>query len=325
MKNAIIEEESKPENSDENGSSNSAGVIGAKTTSLLTSNTSNALTNGNTFASVTSQNTNSNTSADVSESLATTPTTSSNLSNTQKKTLKPLKKDANSSSSSLIARNIASDNVKTTNTKSLSNTGPVSVKSSSKSYNSPSNSSTVPPSPVQEYASFSSSANSHNSNSKIGHNAAHSHYSKNHHNGHRSTPESLGYEAVVYGVEKSLTMEQIREDLESNDIQLACTPRPLMHNDKNSTSPVHSIVITLVDEDTFKQCIERSLPINYSMRRVKPLRTFQRKKNITGSSFRNGGDWVPSKGSSANAGGGNAESPPSGSENGDDGSYEENY
>lgn len=112
--------------------------------------------------------------------------------------------------------------------------------------------------------------------------------------GYRSPPESYGYEAVVYGVEKTMTMEQIRDDLENNDIQLACMPRPLMRTDKNSTLPVHSVVITLMDEDTFKQCIEHSLPINYSMRRVKALRTYPRmKKRIPGPPLGSSGEWRP--------------------------------
>lgn len=330
MKNAIIEEESKTESNDENGSLTSVGVIGAKTAtpapiSLPTNsnNTSSIFANGNTLASVISQGTDANTSADASKSPVAIP--SSTSSTTQKKILKPLKKEATISNTNSFVRNIASDSAKPASVKPSNNSGSTGTKSNSKPYNnSSSNSSTIPPSPVQEHASINNSNNSHSSNSKLNHNGGHSHYNKSHHNGYRSAPESLGYEAVVYGVEKSLTMEQIREDLEGNDIQLACNPRPLMHNDKNSTLPVHSIVITLVDEDTFKQCIERSLPINYSMRRVKPLRAFQRKKNVTNSGYRNGGDWTSSK-SNSNYGGGNAESSVSDSENGDEGSYEENY
>ncbi|VVT58336.1 uncharacterized protein SAPINGB_P006155 [Magnusiomyces paraingens] len=102
-------------------------------------------------------------------------------------------------------------------------------------------------------------------------------------------PSPFGYEAVVYGVEKSLTMDQIRDDLEANDVILACTPRPLMRADKSSPLPVHSVVITLVDEDTFRQCIEHSLPINYSMRRVKALRSHPRSRKRGGGSGGGGG------------------------------------
>lgn len=133
--------------------------------------------------------------------------------------------------------------------------------------------------------SSSNSGNIHGANHFGSKSNNNNHY---YHGGSRS-PEPQTLEAVVYGVEKSLTMEQIRDDLEGSDVYLACTPRPLMRNDKNNTSPVHSIVITLLDEDSYKQCIEHSLPINYSMRRVKALRTFPRKKGMGSSSNSMGG------------------------------------
>lgn len=92
-----------------------------------------------------------------------------------------------------------------------------------------------------------------------------------------STSGAVGYyEAVVYGVEKTLSMQQVRDDIEQNDIQLACMPRPLLRNPEKNTMPsttVHSVVISFHDEESMRHCIEHSVPVNYAMRRVKALRT----------------------------------------------------
>lgn len=224
------------------------------------------------------------------------PTSTNSVTSGNAKKIKILKKDSNSSSPSNVhsvpASATSSSSRYSSNYQSVPDGGNNTTFKGNRGTNS-SASTDASKSETNGNSSGNSGYNHHNhSNNGSVRSNNNSHYNNNHNHGnggYRSPPENANLEAVVYGVEKSLTMEQIRDDLESNDILLACTPRPLMRNDKNTTVPVHSIVITLVDEDTFKQCLEHSLPINYSMRKVKALRTFPKKKGppLSGS----GNDW----------------------------------
>lgn len=95
------------------------------------------------------------------------------------------------------------------------------------------------------------------------------------------------HEAVVYGLEKTLSMTRIKQDIEQYGLSLACLPRPLIRTP--STTPVavpatstnsgsvHSVVISFTDQESMNRAITNSVVVDFVLRRVKALRKTKRR------------------------------------------------
>lgn len=95
------------------------------------------------------------------------------------------------------------------------------------------------------------------------------------------------HEAVVYGLEKTLSMTRIKQDIEQYGLSLACLPRPLIRTPSatpvtvpttsaNSGS-VHSVVISFTDQESMNRAITNSVVVDFVLRRVKALRKTKRR------------------------------------------------